>query len=234
MNKSRRMVALQARALALHGFAVAIVDLRGTGDSYGEHSAATWDGWFADVVCAWSWLGTLAPVPRLLWGLRLGALLAADLVAQDAVDVFALVLWQPILAGRLFFSQILRYATARQIVAGSDARMERKLLENRLREGIVIEVAGYGLHPALVIPAERRSLSDLLDPTCMLVWHETTALTPVALNAASVDIIAKLRNKGAHVESTAVDGPSFWATQEITEAPNLIRATTNTIERLLR
>ena len=45
MNKARRMVAMQCRALAEAGGVAAVVDLRGTGDSGGEHGDATWDGW---------------------------------------------------------------------------------------------------------------------------------------------------------------------------------------------
>ena len=234
MNRSRRMVALQARALSLLGIEVALLDLRGTGDSAGEHANATWEGWSADVACAWSWLGTRARVRRMLWGLRLGALLAADLVAQKAVDPFALLLWQPVLSGRSFFNQFLRYAMARQMVEGGDPQAEKRSMQMRLQEGTPIEVAGYSLHPALVKPAETRQLHNLLNSACTIIWHETTSLTPATLNAASANIIARLKNQGAQVESSVLEGPAFWASQEITEAPKLIEATTQTIERVLR
>src|SRR5262245_3855900 len=52
MNKSRRMAALHARALAGAGFEVLQVDLAGCGDSSGEFGDATWDDWVADVVDA--------------------------------------------------------------------------------------------------------------------------------------------------------------------------------------
>ena len=42
MNKSRRMVALQARALAEDGLAVLLVDPLGCGDSPGDFGDATW------------------------------------------------------------------------------------------------------------------------------------------------------------------------------------------------
>jgi len=42
MNKSRRMVALQARALAGRGFAVLQMDALGCGDSAGDMQDATW------------------------------------------------------------------------------------------------------------------------------------------------------------------------------------------------
>jgi exosortase A-associated hydrolase 2 len=52
MNKSRRMAAQQARALAAAGFAVLQIDLLGCGDSAGDSSDATWAAWLADVVWA--------------------------------------------------------------------------------------------------------------------------------------------------------------------------------------
>src|SRR5687768_8838655 len=42
MNKSRRMAALQARALAASGHAVLQIDLLGCGDSSGDFGDASW------------------------------------------------------------------------------------------------------------------------------------------------------------------------------------------------
>ena len=49
MNKSRRMAALQARALAASGWFVLQVDLFGCGDSDGDFGDADWQRWLADV-----------------------------------------------------------------------------------------------------------------------------------------------------------------------------------------
>ena len=45
MNKSRRLVALQARRLAAAGFGVLVPDLYGTGDSAGDFAEARWSIW---------------------------------------------------------------------------------------------------------------------------------------------------------------------------------------------
>ena len=50
MNKSRRMAALQARALAKAGYAVLQIDLFGCGDSSGDFGDASWQDWVGDVV----------------------------------------------------------------------------------------------------------------------------------------------------------------------------------------
>lgn len=78
MNKSRRMVALQAKAFAAMGFGVLQIDLFGCGDSAGEFGNAHWDIWKQDLGIARSWLENRITAPVSLWGLRLGILLALE------------------------------------------------------------------------------------------------------------------------------------------------------------
>ena len=98
MNKSRRMVALQARALAAAGCAVLQIDLHGCGDSSGDFGDASWDSWLADVSLAHAWLRTRSAAPLWLWGLRSGCLLAGDAASRlgEPVDF---LFWQPVLYG---------------------------------------------------------------------------------------------------------------------------------------
>ena len=56
MNRSRRVVTLQARQFAENGYAVLIIDLFGCGDSTGEFADATWEIWKADLGIAEKWL----------------------------------------------------------------------------------------------------------------------------------------------------------------------------------
>ena len=78
MHKSRRMAALQTRALACSGIAVLQVDLHGCGDSSGDFADARWTTWRDDLALAHAWLSNASSAPVSLWGLRLGALLALD------------------------------------------------------------------------------------------------------------------------------------------------------------
>src|SRR3546814_1526626 len=57
MNRSRRMAALQARALAALGIDVLLLDLFGTGDSAGDFRDARWEIWREDAMAAVAWLG---------------------------------------------------------------------------------------------------------------------------------------------------------------------------------
>ena len=232
MNKSRRMAALQARALASIGGNVAMVDPRGTGDSAGEHIDATWEGWRQDALVAWEWLQTLAPVPRVLWGLRLGGLLAADLVASGSITPAALLLWQPVTSGRTFFNQFLRLATAQQLTGGGVDGVSAKALRASLAVGSAIEVAGYDLNPALVAGAETVDFGRLSMPENPIIWRETTIGDPGAISPAAAKVAGGWTQAGAPVDLACVNGPSFWATQEIAEAPELITATTRAVAGL--
>ena len=229
MNKSRRMVALQARALARQGGIVALLDPRGTGDSSGEHGESTWDHWCADVTFAWEWLGRRAPVAQVLWGMRLGGLLATQLVASGAIAPTVLTLWQPALSGKGFFNQMLRMATAQRMLGAGDGDWDSNTLRASLSAGVPIEVGGYELHPELVTTAETIEMSTLFPKSCHVIWREMTLSDPPTISPAASKVALRWKESGADVDCAAVVGPAFWATQEIAEAPHLIDSTTNSI-----
>ncbi len=121
MNKSRRMAALQARALSEAGISVLQIDLLGCGDSAGDFGDATWALWVDDVVAAARWLHARTGFAPFLWGLRSGCLLAAAAAAavESSPD---LVFWQPVISGRQHLQQFLRLRVASQLMgrAGAD------------------------------------------------------------------------------------------------------------------
>jgi exosortase A-associated hydrolase 2 len=234
MNRSRRMAALQARAFTRLGGVVALLDPFGTGDSAGEHAEATWERWRADVALAWAWLGAQTQTPRVVWGLRLGALLAAELVAEHAISPELLLLWQPVLSGRTFFNQLLRVAVAQQMTGATSERVDAESLRARLDAGTSIEVAGYELHPQLVLPASAVDASRLAAPSCPVLWFETAPGDAPTVAPASASAARAWTERGTQVDIAAVKGPSFWMTQEIEEAPALIEATTRALTARLR
>ena len=224
MNKARRAVALAARELADRGAMVAIVDPRGTGDSGGEHRDATWAGWQSDATCAWQWLCERCRGPRVLWGLRLGALLAADAMQTRHIEPDLLLLWQPVLSGKLFFTQFLRLAVAQQVTAAGDKGRSAHDLRAMLDAGTSPEIAGYDLHPRLVSGAEAVELAAFT-PRCPVIWRETSVATPPSLSPAAAGACARWRSAGVQMDVVAVSGPSFWASAEIAEAPELCLST---------
>jgi exosortase A-associated hydrolase 2 len=228
MNKSRRMVALQARALAAQGWAVAALDPRGTGDSAGSHREATWQGWRDDAMCAWNCLRQRYAGPSLLWGLRLGAHLAGELAADGSIAPSLLVLWQPVASGKTFFQQQLRAGMARELAAGEERR-DAQPLRARLDAGSVVEIAGYEIHPDLVAGAERADACVTVRTSIPVVVREVTVASTPQTSPAAERIAGRWRNAGADVDAQALTGASFWAAQEIAEVPALVASTTRAV-----
>ena len=105
MNKSRAMISVHARQLADAGIAVVVPDLYGTGDSEGEFNQAHWKHWKNDLDYLIQWAQGQGAGTITLWGLRLGCLLALDLVQEERRIVCGLLLWQPVLSGKLHLGQ---------------------------------------------------------------------------------------------------------------------------------
>jgi exosortase A-associated hydrolase 2 len=232
MNKSRRMVARQACAIAEMGGAAFVLDPYGTGDSEGDFGDATWRGWQDDVQAAWLWVraGIGEHVPALLWGSRLGALLAVEAVRTGTVAPSALLLWQPIAAGRRFIDGLLRIAE----LAGSTGAREgsaRAALRDRLDGGQRIEVAGYSLSPDLVSGIDALELSTVPVLPCPVTWREIVAVGEPAVSPWATAVADRWLSAGGMVDLGAVSGPSFWASAEIEEAPALLSSTSEALRR---
>ena len=222
MNKSRRMAAMQARALADAGFAVLQIDLMGCGDSSGDLADASWQGWVDDLVLAADWLLQKHPAPLWFWGLRAGALLATQAAAQIAQPC-NLLFWQPALSGKQLLQQFLRLKAAANLQQG-DAKATLDRARADLAAGGCVEVAGYVLPATLALGLE----AAVLEPPALagrIVWIETSTRDPAALLPPSAACVEKWRGAGIDVQALAVAGPAFWQTQEIEDAPELIAAT---------
>ncbi|NML60325.1 hydrolase 2, exosortase A system-associated [Massilia sp. RP-1-19] len=224
MNKSRRMAALQSRALAESGIAVLQLDLSGCGDSAGDFEDARLALWREDIKAGAAWLSQRLGRPVGMWGLRLGALLALD-YARNTPECPYVLLWQPVQQGSSVLTQFLRLKVASELGGepGAAGRSTRALRES-LREGNVLEIAGYRLHPALADDLDSLEITALADTACPIHWFEVagaaTSLAPV-----SARIVAAIEAAGTAVHLQMVAGPTFWATQEIEEAPELVDAT---------
>ncbi len=222
MNKTRRMAALQSRALARAGCAVLQIDLLGCGDSSGDFGDATWDDWVQDTLDALAWLRQRTDAPCSLWGLRAGCLVASAAASRSAEPV-SLVCWQPTSSGKPLVQQFLRLAVAAQMQSGTSKGLMKEL-RGELAAGRALDVAGYRLAPALADGLEAALLSP--SPAARhLVWLEVSTRHDATLPPASAASIAGWRAAGAAVHAEVVFGPAFWQTTEIEEAPALIDAT---------
>jgi exosortase A-associated hydrolase 2 len=227
MNKSRRMAALQARALAAAGWFVLQIDLLGCGDSEGQFGDATWSRWVDDVVDASAWLGNRCGFAPMLWGMRVGCLLVGE-AARRMQSSPNLLFWQPVHSGRRFLQQFLRLKLTNQLFRGDEReRLRTEDLRGQLARGEAVEIGGYALSSGLALEMDA---SELLPPSIptRVVWLEVLA-TP-ELPPAAMNRVQAWQAAGTEVDIRAVAGPPFWQTQELAECPELIEVTVDAVE----
>jgi exosortase A-associated hydrolase 2 len=225
MNKSRRMVAQQARRLAQEGIAVLIVDLYGCGDSAGDLAGAAWSDWHDDLETASAWLSGRIAGPIGLWGLRLGALLALDFAKTRPDRIDRIILWQPVISGGTFLNQFLRLRLAADMLVPGDIKITTEALRNELAMGKVLEVAGYPLTRRLVDAVDPLRLADLGIKGVPMFWFEVVAEDRHDLPPAAKQVLTSWSKKDLACAVRIVRGASFWSAIEIQELPELIGAT---------
>ena len=229
MNKSRRMAAMQSRAFARSGVAVLQIDLLGCGDSAGDLGEATWEQWVADVVFACRWLqsryaqpaGREQP-PLWIWGLRAGCLLACEAARQldSRVD---LLFWQPVTTGKAVLQQFLRLKMAGEILGGQ-AKGVTEQLRAELAAGNAVDVAGYMLRSGLCQGMERATLQAPPRPG-HAVWLELSMREGATFSPLAGTVAAQWAGQGWQMHTQVVQGPAFWQTTEIEDAPALLEPT---------
>ncbi len=225
MNRCRSHVAEQARALAAVGLRCLLLDHHGTGESGGLSTDADWDHWLADAIAAAQWLAQDAGRPLALWGMRTGALLAAEVAASGQAPVSRLLLWQPVVDGKQFVNQYLRLRIASQMVHGGD-RETTATIQARLNAGEVIEVAGYPLTGRLAEGIAARRLADFKSfGRARVDWLEVTGQADQPLPPGSQRVVDALLAAGCNVQPGTVAGPTFWQLAGTHLAPELQQAT---------
>lgn len=226
MNKSRHMVAQQARALARCGYGVLLFDLFGTGDSEGEFAAARWHIWQQDISLLVDWLRDQENQNITFWGLRLGSLLALS-CAQDNPAVKQLLFWQPVVDGELFTQQFLRLRLAASMMKGGEKETV-KSLKAQLEDGLSLEVAGYDLAPDLFAAITQSNMKSIpLSAHVQTVsWFEVAG-TKKELAIPSQKLLSDWQETyPQQIKCEAVEGKQFWSNQEIVWANSLIAQTT--------
>lgn len=224
MHKSRRMAAVQAEEMAASGWVVLQVDLTGCGDSAGDFSDATWSAWRDDVARAWTCLnGIVRSLPCYLWGLRIGATLAAQM-STELSRVSGLLLWQPVICGEIFLNQFLRIRLAGEMLADRGIKNNTKHLREILRRGEVVEVGGFGLSSVMARELTDVKLSESR-PYCPVAWFEVGAMMGDGISHAGQTVLDAWGESFASCVTATVSGDPFWITQEITECRDLLALT---------
>ena len=225
MNRSRRMAALQARALAALGVAVLQIDLLGCGDSSGDFGDASWQAWRDDVDAACGWLRERTGTQPGLWGLRVGALLALDYAASAQRAPARLVLWQVPATGAACLSQFLRLRLAAEMLDGDAAKTGQgtQALRAQLAAGATLEIAGYALAPQLALPLEAINPAALAFHGGPVDCFDTGAGD--TLSPAAERLAAQWRAQQVDLRMHCAPGVPFWATQEVGVSEALLAAT---------
>lgn len=224
LNKTRRMVHLQAERLAAAGFEVYQLDLFGCGDSSGEFGDASWAQWVDDVRRAVDCMQppSAAPSPLWLWGTRLGCVLASAAAALRP-ERLNFLFWQPLLSGQAQLQQLLRLISAGELLAAQPSG-EAAVLRERLNQRQAVVVGGYMLSPALLDGMAEARLAPPAGRVDRVVWLDVTssAAAPAPAIAASCN---EWLAGGAGLSYQQVQGPAFWQTVEMEDVPQLLDAT---------
>jgi len=224
MNRCRSHVAATARALAAQGWRCWLLDPYGTGESDGDIADGTWSRWLDDARWARSALRALGQ-PVTLWGIRTGALLAAEVAATDPEAVAGLLFWQPVVDGGLFVTQHLRLRLASQVVHAG-AKETTESLRERLRAGERIDITGYPFTGTMADELAARRLADWASLTQVpITWVDVVGKPEQPMAPASRRVIDGLTSAGGTVRAEAVVAPMIWQVHGREDAPALLEAT---------
>ena len=233
MNKSRRMIAMQARTLAQHGYVVLLMDLYGCGDSEGEFQNAHWQQWKDDLGVACSWLREHYDAPISLLGLRLGALLALDFMQDKCFPIYQVILWQPVLSGQQFLTQFFRLQLAYHMLAGNTGKNGgTQGIRQLLNKGETVEIAGYEMSSKLTTTIDALTMTDFLPENIPVHWIEIQHELTDELPPARQKMINFWKTHKVDLHLTQLRGAEFWATQEISTSDELIALTLNIVEQV--
>jgi exosortase A-associated hydrolase 1/exosortase A-associated hydrolase 2 len=228
MNRCRAMVSMQARSFSQRGIGTLILDPFGTGDSGGEFSEGSWDQWRDDLQRGIEWLRRNSSGCQTLWGIRLGAIMASEIAAQDP-GIDRLLFWQPVVQGKNHFTQFLRIRIAAEM-GQSDGIKTTEQLRKLSTANETIEVSGYQIGPALARSLDGVRLPDAANLSAKrLAWFELVTADDVPISPANAKVLDAYRSDGIDVAFETVIGPSFWQVHERAVAPDLIEATTREV-----
>jgi exosortase A-associated hydrolase 2 len=226
-NRCRSMITLQACALRELGIGTLLVDLYGTGDSAGEYGDARWDIWQENIRAGTAWLANQPGGCRAIWGIRLGVMLAAEYLRNDAAAGSALIAWQPVVDGTQYFNQFLRMRIAAQMDRPQMTRETTASMRKQLADGQSIEVAGYEINTQLAAAIDAARLGDVPPPPgTPVLWLEQAAGASTEATLPSQKVISAWRESGLAPDVSLFNGGAFWQIYERTIAPAAIEATT--------
>lgn len=226
MNRCRTMTTALAQSLVPKGYGVLIIDLLGTGDSAGHYSDCRWSIWIENLQSALQWLGQRPGGCTGLLGIRLGALLAAELHAHLADPALSLILWQPVLDGKTHLTQFMRVRIAANMDRTDRPRETTASMREQWSRGELVEIGGYSLHPDLAQAIDKTVMSaHVLAAGTRLLWLEHAIDEEAEMSPTSKRLLERWPGQQVHCTTQCFRGPAFWQVHERVDAPDAVAAT---------
>jgi exosortase A-associated hydrolase 2 len=224
-SHSRRVIARLARLLSQKNYRVVIVDHYGCGDSEGNFEDARWEIWREDLLSICRWLGASGCERIILCGLRMGALLAAEVATLSPLPLERLVLIQPVLNGAALLSQFVRSHLQPEDLP-SDMALKLSDTEQRraLSLGSPVNIDGYMLAPELI-----RTVDSLkLEPLGAVIhapihWLRILKDKDEQPSAGSQRVIQNWRGRGLRVDTSDVFSWPFWTIATVAGTEDFFR-----------
>jgi exosortase A-associated hydrolase 2 len=214
MNRCRSVVAEQARWFARHGLSCTLLDYFGSGESSGDLNQASLPIWRQNIDDLCQQLLQHNQVPLYLWGCRLGALMAMDYLSRTPGAVDKLLLWQPVLSGSLFVTQILRQRMASRMQKGDKAE---SCVDMRgvLAAGRSLDVAGYRIGGDLVSAIDRLEVESMLqadrpEHQLDIFWLEHRSESAPFPGTRTRRAITRLEQAGARIDLRGFTSDPVW------------------------
>lgn len=154
---AHRSLRVLAQRLGAAGFDTLRFDYFGEGDSGGETTEADLEGWKQDIATAVAELKAMSSAGRVvILGLRLGASLAAEVAPALACDIDRLILWDPIVNGADYLSELEPEAAEEGVEARFPAPVDRHGATAEIRGRVVSSAFLAGLR-AIDLCSEKSS-----------------------------------------------------------------------------
>lgn len=233
LNTCRRVSAQFARALSADGYAVLQFDMHGCGDSNGEFGDATWHTWLNNAHDALVELNrraaehdaSQADAPLWLWGVRSGALLAANML-KEIQGPCSMLWWQPVVSGQQVLQQWLRLDAAREWLGQGQSGKAAPPSE-QLKQGQTVHVAGYPITPALaqsLTPVSLQTSTQPISTEVRLLWMELVTSEPDELPPTVTRHTQIWQDAGWTATARGIPCQPFWQQFGDTSSPELTQA----------
>ena len=221
---AHRALTATAWALAEAGFASLRFDLTGCGDSFGEFREASITRWTLDVKTAAALLAREAGCSEIsLLGLRLGATLCW-LARPEIGAIRAIVLWEPILAGKQYMETLWRKKLIKEMMTSGRGRTSFEGARAEIARAGFIDLDGWDLGGKMIDELVAIDIGKPAPPCPASVLAVQIAFNGKV--SRELDSFAQaLRAGGASVEVKGVRERTIWDRIDIVPATELIEST---------